>query len=209
MDALLKALAVPVSAAYVPGVRPWFVSESGTCQLYRDVVGGVNVFTFGPTQDWQEWMVDFFALEVPVHQHSQFGPVHLGFWLDIQSSVAKMSAALADLGWPPYYIADHSKGAGEGILAHAQMKAAGHAPLATRAYEPPCVGGPALTAYLTGEDIGWTKTMNATGADLVTQVPDGPTWQHQGVETILRVPDSYGLAQKHEWPAVLAALDAA
>jgi hypothetical protein len=50
--------------------------------------------------------------------------------------------------------------------------------------------------------------MNSTGADIVTQVPDWPEWQQCGTELTLTVPDSYGLAQKHEIPAVLAALGA-
>lgn len=205
IGSLLTALAPPVTAAYAPGAVPWFVSASGTCQVYRSVVDGVNCFTFGPTEDWQEWAVDFMAVRIPVHNHPEFGPVHLGFWEDIQSSMAAVRQVMADLGWPPWYGAWHSKG-NQGVLMAAQFKSEGHPPLGLACYEPPCVGGPDLTLFMEPVPIAWSKTMNATGADIVTQLPDGPGWDHQGQEVILRVPDAYGLAEKHEWPAVLASV---
>ena len=54
--------------------------------------------------------------------------------------------------------------------------------------------------------IGWTKTRNSTGADIITQVPDWPEWGHQGTEMMLVVPDNYGLMEKHIMPHVLDAL---
>jgi hypothetical protein len=204
--ALLRSLTAPVTAAYAPGAAPWFVSESGTCQVYRNLVGDVNCFTFGPTETWQEWVVDFLAVQIPVHNHPQFGPVHLGFWNDIQSSLPVIRNALGSLGWPPYYFASHSKG-NEHILAGAQFTSEGHPPLAMACYEPPCVGGPALTAFLTLVPVAWSKMMNATGADIVTQLPDGSMWEHQGTEVVRRVFDSYGIAKKHEWPAVAEAFE--
>lgn len=206
--ALLKALAVPVTAAYAPDLVPWWVGAGGTCQLYRSVVGDKNVFTFGPTETFQEWMVDFFAVDVPVHAHPLFGPIHLGLWLDSQEAIVTIAATLAGLGWPSFYLADHSKGAGQSILAHAAMMSLARAPLATVAFEPPCVGGPALTRYLAGQTIIYTETHNARGFDLVTDVPPPPAWEHQGERVVLPVPDSFGIAQKHEWPAVLAGVEA-
>ncbi|HTB47032.1 MAG TPA: hypothetical protein VK741_25670 [Acetobacteraceae bacterium] len=210
--ALLRRLAAPVSAAYAAYAAralPWFVSPSGTCQVYRALLGDVNVFSFGPTEDFREWLVDFLALDVPVKLHPSFGRVHLGFWDDMQDALAAITAALSGLGWPPYYFASHSKG-NEHILAGAVLTDSGHPPLAMACFEPPCVAGPDLTAFFQARQVPvlWTKTINATGADIVTQVPDGPAWQHQGVEIMLTVPDSDGIAQKHEWPAVLAALAA-
>jgi hypothetical protein len=209
---LLQLLAPPVTASYAAIAakqKPWFVSESGTCQVFRFLVGDVNCFTFGPTEDWQEWAVDFMAVQIPVHDHPDFGPVHLGFWNDMQSSLVAVRHALADLGWPPWFGAWHSKG-GEGELAAAQLTSEGHPPLALANYETPCVGGPLLTAFFKARNVPifGTTTMNQTGADIVTQIPDGPMWEHQGVQTVLTVPDAYGIAQKHEWPAVLASLGA-
>ncbi len=88
------------------------------------------------------------------------------------------------------------------------MKRRGHAPLATRAFEPPQVGGAVLRDYLAGEDIAWTATVNAHGRDLVTQVPFGPDWCHECDPLLLTVPDCYDAATKHRIPAVLAALGA-
>jgi len=187
---------------------PWFQNPSRTCQVYKSVVLDHPCYTFGPTRTWQEWFVDFLAPDIPNFDHPVLGPVHLGFWNDIATSIDAICADLSALGWPSYLLAGHSKGAGEAIEGHARMQLIEHPPLATRAYEPPCVGTGKLSAFLAAQDIGWTKTVNATGVDLVTQVPHWAEWCHQGVETQLRVPDSDGIAQKHEWPAVLAAVEA-
>ena len=206
--ALLKRLAVPVTAAYAPDAVPWFNGAGKTCQIYRSIVGDLNCFTFGPTETLQEWMVDFFAVQVPVHNHPLFGPIHLGLWLDTQEALVAIATTLASLGWPSFYFADHSKGAGQSILAHAAMVGLERQPLATVAFEPPCVGGPELTRFLAEQAIVYTQTHNANGFDVVTQVPAGPTWEHQGERVVLEVPDSDGVAVKHEWPAVLAAVQA-
>lgn len=206
--ALAQLLIKPVAAAYTPGLVPWFNGAGKTCQVYRSVVGDLNCFTFGPTETWQEWAVDFFAVDVPVHNHPLFGPVHLGLWLDSQEAIVAIAAALASLGWPSYYFADHSKGAGQSVLAHAAMMSLERAPLATAAFEPPCVGGPMLTRFLAGQTIVYTETHNARGFDTVTQVPEGPTWEHQGERIVLQVPDAFGIAQRHEIAAVLAAVQA-
>ncbi|HVC61821.1 MAG TPA: hypothetical protein VND19_15835 [Acetobacteraceae bacterium] len=205
-DPYLLPLARAAAATYVPSAVCWLQNDTRTCQVFRSVVAGHPCFAFGGTQTFREWLVDFLALEVPCFQHADAGPIHLGFYLDIRSAIDAMCVELASLGWPSFLVAGHSKGAGEAVLAHMELKARGHAPLATRAYEPPMVGTAALTRYLAGDDIGWTQTANRAGPDIVTLVPDWPEWEHQGVLMRLLVPDAYGIAQKHEVAAVLVAL---
>jgi predicted lipase len=208
-DELTMVLAPLAAATYRDDGVPSFQNASGTCQVFHTTVNGMNCFTFEGTTDFEEWVIDLLAVEMPIFEHPSYGPVHLGFYLDIKDAVAFMLATLEPLGWPPFYLNGHSKGAAEAQLAHAELKSAGHPPLATRAYEPPRVGGPGLAAFLVGEDIQWTQTYNARGADLVTMVPVGPTWTHVGPPIRLAVPDTYGIAAKHEIPAVLAALQCA
>lgn len=203
-DRYLLPLAQAASAAYT--AVPWFATK--TCQVSRSVVLEYPTYAFRGTDTALEWLVDFMAPDVPFYQHPIVGPIHLGFYLDIRTAVAAIAADLAALGWPSFLLCGHSKGAGEAELAELDMKLLGHPPLAVRAYEPPCVGTAALAKFLADGDHGWTKTVNASGADIVTQVPDWPEWCHYGVETQLRVPDSDGIAAKHEIPAVLAALAA-
>lgn len=205
-DPYLLPLAQAAAATYVPGAVAWYQNDTQTCQVFRSVVADHPCFAFEGTQTFREWLVDFFALEVPFIQHPAAGPIHLGFYLDIRTAVDAIGAELASLGWPSFLIAGHSKGAGEAVLAHMELKARGHPPLATRAYEPPMVGTAALSSYLAIDDIGWTQTANGDGPDIVTLVPDWPDWEHQGMLTRLLVPDAYGIAEKHAVAAVLAAL---
>jgi hypothetical protein len=212
IDPYLLPLA-EASAAYITPDVPWFQNVNGTCQVYFSVVLDHPTFAFGGTRTFNEWIVDFMAPDVPFFQHRSFGPIHLGFWNDIQSSVAAIQAKLASIGNPSFLLAGHSKGAGEVLLAHAALKLAGFPPLATRSYEPPCVGTDELYAgILANDDIAWSQTFNATGSDIVTQVPWWPEWIQPPLPHIrnrLAVPDDYGLAEKHEIPAVLAAIKAA
>lgn len=207
LDPLLLALSVPVGQTY-DGQTPWFQNTTKTCQVYKSVVQDHPCYSFGATRTWEEWLVDFLALELPTHDHQDYGPVHFGFYLDTIDAINAIDADLASLGRPSFYVAGHSKGASESLLAHAEFKARGRAPLGSRHYEPAMIGGPQMTAWLAGEDIGWTQTFNAQGPDIVTVEPPGWAWEHQGALTRLQVPDTYGFAQKHEIPAVLAAVQA-
>jgi hypothetical protein len=196
LDPLLLPLALASQATYAGG-RPWFVNETNTCQVFKSAVNDHPCYAFEGTSDWQEWIVDFFALDVRFYQHPKAGPVHLGFWLDIADAVRFIAADLISIGRPGFYITGQSKGGGEGVLCHAELKSLGLTPLATRVFEPPKVGTSQLSSYLAGDDIGWTQTFNAEGSDLVTQVPPWPEWCHQGRVTRLQVPDSYGIRAKH------------
>jgi hypothetical protein len=213
-------LCLAAARCYDSSIAPTFQNEERLCHVYQSVVtipgiGEINDFSFEGTSDFEEWVVDFVAGPVLSTQHPQAGPVHAGYLLDVQSVLGDITAAISALGGPPFTISGHSKGAGEAIICTMLLKAAGLSPLATRAFEPPRVGGPELNAYLANDDIVWTRTRNKWGSDLVTLVPAGPlslippsTWLHTGKMTLLTVPDGYNIATKHRIPAVLAAVQA-
>lgn len=203
-DPFLIPLVRAAARTYAPGTMPWFHNRAGTCQVYKSVVLGHPAYTFGATRTFREWMVDFLALDVPTFAHSTAGPIHLGFWLDTIDAIDAINADLAALGRPSFLLGGHSKGAAEAVIAHLELKARGHAPLATRCYEPPMVGTRLLTDYLAGDDLAWTQTHNRAGDDIVTLVPDWPEWEHQGPCARLLVPNGDGIAEKHGIAAVLA-----
>lgn len=206
MDALLFPLANAAGACYVEPPAPTFENELKSCHVYESTVNGHPCFAFEGTTDIQEWIIDFLAIQVPVLQHPVLGWVHMGFWEDIGPCVDDIENRLHELGNPPFYITGHSKGAGEAILCHAALKVRGLTPLATRAYEPPSVGGPVLAQFLAGDDLMWTQTFNREGPDIVTLVPGGPTWSHDGQCQRLVVPDNYDVATKHRIPGVMTGL---
>lgn len=219
IDQFLLPLCRAAAACYDPAVAPTFQNAEKLVHVYQSVVtipdGGLRFccFAFEGTTDWEEWIVDFVAGPVPYEQHPDAGMVHAGYLLNVQSVLADIQGAISALGDPPFVICGHSKGAGEAIICHMLLRASGMTPLATRAYEPPRVGGPKLSAYLAGDDVGWTRTTNRWGSDLVTLVPAGPVglegeWEHQGTKTMLTVPDGCGIAEKHKIPSVLAAIQA-
>ena len=209
-DKLLLPLAEAAAACYIPGNQPTWQSSLRLVHVFHSLVkieeAWTNCFAFEGTTDIQEWMVDFFAVQIPVIEHPQLGFVHAGFLLDVQAVIGNIYNKMASLGWPPFYICGHSKGAGEAILCAGLMKAMGHPALATRAYEPPRVGGEILKEYLADQDLAWTQTYNSDGLDLVTLVPEGPSWCHDGTCVRLEVPDSYGIAEKHRIPAVIESI---
>jgi hypothetical protein len=174
--------------------------------VWLSMIDGVHCLAWEGTHTWEEWIVDFMALEVPFFADEVLGPVHLGMMRDVMAVIDPIYTYLASIGLPPYLNCGHSKGAGEAILFHAAMKARGYPPLATRAFEPPQVGGHVLRDYLSGEDIVWTATTNVHGRDLVVQVPFGPTWSHTSDPLLLTVPDSLDIPSKHMMASVLAAL---
>jgi len=204
-DPWLLPLAEAAAATYAGGA-PWYQNDAKTCQVYRSFVEHYPCYAFEGTRTFREWMVDFLAVEVPFFQHPRAGPVHFGFWADIQGAIDAIASDLGKAGYQPFLLCGHSKGGGEAVLAHLELKSQSRTPLATRCYEPPMVGTTELSAYLAGDDIAWTRTRNVHGSDIVTYVPDWPEWDHQGVLTGLVVPDTCGIALKHEIAAVLAAV---
>lgn len=142
-DSLLLPLAYAASGCYKPGVVYAWENDLKLAHLTHTVVNDINTFAFAGTEDWQEWLVDFFAIQVPVANHPQLGWVHEGFLINAQGAVNDyILPALQGLGWPPCYVTGHSKGAGEAVLACGLLRVAGHAPVASRVFEPPRVGGP-------------------------------------------------------------------
>ena len=195
------------AAATYSGSQPWFQNSMNTCQVYKSTILGRPIYSFQGTKSFREWFVDFLALDVPFYQHRIVGPVHLGFWLDTLDAIAAIAADVA-ITKRPFLLTGHSKGAAEAVLAHVELKSRGFYPLATRCFEPPMVGTSQLSTFLASDDIGWTQSFNVHGKDVVTLAPDWPEWEHQGMLTRLQVPDSCGIAQKHEIAAILAAAGA-
>jgi hypothetical protein len=186
-----------------------FQNELRTCHVYQSVIGdSINCFAFEGTTDIQEWIVDFMAALIPVHNHPRIGLVHAGFLLDIEPVIDDIVNKLDELGKPPFYLTGHSKGAGEAILAHAILKDRGYPPLATRVFAPPMIGTAMVANFLAGEDIVWVQTWNSHGDDIVTMVPGGPFWSQCGRRLRLQVSDAYDIATKHKMPAILMALRA-
>lgn len=207
MDPLLLPLAQAAAACYAPGVVYSWETPRKLVHVLASQVNGVLTFAFAGTLSFNEWLIDFLVAQEPDFEHDQLGWVHAGFLQDAQAAVdAYIAPTLAAAGWPAFYLAAHSKGSGEAVLAHGILKAMGHPPAATRAFEAPRCGGATLTAYLADQNVVWTQTFNAEGDDIVTKVPFGPTWEHCGAPVRLRVPDDLDLAQKHRTPAVLAAI---
>jgi hypothetical protein len=205
-DALTVALVTEACATYAVGAMPDFQNASKTCHVYHSKVNDVDCFAFEGTQSFNEWLVDFLAIGFEGYCHPVYGEVHLGFHCDIQEAVNWIVDVLDGLGNPPYYLCGHSKGAGEAILAHAQLKSINRPPLATRAYESPRVGKAALAAYLQQDDIQLTQTFNKFGSDLITLVPTEFNWLAVRLPLRLQVPDELTVAQKHLIPAVGLAL---
>lgn len=207
MSDLNFKLATACAGCYA-GATPQWEDALKTVHVYLSEVDGVHTFAFEGTTDWQEWIIDFMALEVPVMGYPFLGPVHLGLMRDVLAVEPRIYQYLRVNGWPPYYVTGHSKGAGEAILFTALMKQQGHPPLACRAFEPPQVGGHVLRDYLSDVDVQWTCTVNGHGRDIVTRVPFGPTWSHVNDPVLLTVPDDYDIGTQHRIPAVIAALSA-
>lgn len=204
-DPLLFPLATAAAGTY-EDTPPQWSDDVDLVHVYLSEVNGTHCIAFEGTTDFQEWLVDFLALEIPVFCHPQLGPVHLGFMRDVMSVAHKIEAYLQSLGWPPYYVTGHSKGAGEALLFHGYMKTIGHPPLATRAYEAPRVGSSIMRDYLAGEDIAQTATHNYHGTDIVTRVPFGFTWCDMREPIELIVPDPDDIPTKHKIPAVIAGI---
>ena len=200
------------AATYDATAIPAFQDDMKTVHVFRSIIDDIPCFSWEGTSSFWEWMLDFLAFRDPF-THAVYGPVHFGLMRDVMAVKAMILADLNSLGNPPYILSGHSKGAGEAILAHAEMKSLGYPPLATRAFETPRVGTKALWDYLAGEDIQWTATHNRHGTDLVTLVPDDivpmpllSPWMPGPNRLELIVPDTLDIPSKHRIAAVVAAL---
>ena len=202
------ALLAPFAArCYVDSETPVYQNPEKTCHLFHWVEGDLHFWAFaGTLPKIDEWLVDLDAVDQPVHDHPALGPVHLGLWINTNGALGTIISTMSALGWPPFVIAGHSKGAGQAILAHAALKDLGHPPVATRAFEPPRVGSQVLRDYLAADDIVWTQTYNSAGNDPVTILPFWRPFVSLGKVLSLPVPDDADVATKHKIPAVLAAL---
>lgn len=205
-DPLLLPFAQASSACYVAGAAPTFKNAFDTCHCFQSTVNGVVTFAFEGSWDWEVWLTNFAA--VPIITHPRFGPVHSGYLLTIIPVLDQIEAKLRSMGGPPFYLTGHSAGAGEAILAAAQLKYRGLRPEAVRAFEPPVVGSETLWTYLADCNLAWTQTRNDDGSDIVTLVPFGPPWCQAPNKVVLPVPDTLGVVEKHKIPAVLAAISA-
>lgn len=205
---LIQDLAAACAGTY-SGAAPMWEDKDRLVHAYLSEVNGHPCVAWRGTSSFQEWIVDFMALEVPTVADLWAGPVHMGLQHDVESVGPAIYATLLKMGLPPYYNTGHSKGAGEAILFHAYMKSRGYPPIFTMAFEPPQVGGHMLRDYLSEEAVTWSATVNKHGRDLVTQVPFGPTWSHINDPLLLTVSDDYDIPTKHRIPAVIEALAAA
>jgi Lipase (class 3) len=209
----IRLFADVAAATYDPKAVPMWqnVGHLKVVHWFLTDVDGVPTISCEGTNTFWEWIIDFMALKVAFN-HDVYGPVHLGLYHDVMSVIDGVCNYLASKGWPEYYMDGHSKGGGEVLLGHAEMKRRGHPPTATRAFEPPRVGTSALVNYLKDEPIVWTATHNHHGTDLVTLVPSElPLAVLQPYEELdgrmeLAVPDAYDIETKHRIPAVIAAL---
>jgi hypothetical protein len=207
MTAPLLALCAAAAGSY-ENFPPQFTNAAKDIHIFLSEVEGTRCFANEGTQDGLEWLVDFDAIPVPVDGMPQFGDVHQGLRDTVLSVFPAMCSYLALLGWPPFYLVGHSKGAGEVLIEGAMFKAIGHPPLMVAAFEPPMVGGPKLRAWYADIPCVVTQTRNASGPDKVTTVPPAEIWGwlHPAEPTVLIVPDSYDVMTKHRIPAVLAAV---
>lgn len=208
IDDLLLPLAKEAIACYDD--TPSFVweGEGKTSHLRHTIVNDIHTFTFAGTMPTiREWFLDVFAFPVPVMDICQIGDVHAGFAVGAVGAVFEyILPKLAELGYPKFMIAGHSKGAGQAGLAHGILKSLGHSPTATRLFEPPLFGGHLLADLMSSDDVEWTQTYNTYRTDLVTHLPIGPTWKRHKPPIMLPIQDTLDLIDAHKMPAVLDAL---
>ena len=210
IDKYLLPLAQAQNATYSTSAPPEYENFSKTAHVFHRVVCGMNAFIWEGTIDLAEWLQDFNPLEVPDEYDPQIGLVHQPSLDNCRDIVPLLLDKLQSLGWPPFLVCGHSKGAREAPICHALMKAKGHPPLATRLFEPPRPGGRLLAEYIGGDDVRATQTWNVHGTDIFTLVPDGdPLWCPAVTPLRYRVQDSYGIAEKHRMPGVIVGIQGA
>lgn len=207
MPSPLLPYAQACAASYDPHAVAAFTDEAKVVHVFLSEIDGVHCFTFEGTHDFAEWIVDFCCLEVPMFNHAQLGPVHLGMMRDVLAVYRQIEMTLIP-GFVPYDICGHSKGAGEALILAGVMKQLGKPPRKVVALEAPRIGTSIMRDYVADLDITQTATENAHGKDLVTQVPWGPSYVDMRQPLSLRVPDADSIPAKHEIAAVLAAIAA-
>jgi hypothetical protein len=197
-------------ATYDPAAIRFAEDPARLTHLYLSEIDGAPCFAFEGTSDPEEWLWrDFLVIGVGTFEHPAYGPIHDGIAKGAIGILPAITDYLAAGGWPPFALAGHSKGAGEAIIAAAELKRIGRAPRFFAAFEAPHVGGPALRAWLADVAGAETATFNAHGRDLVTMVPwatPALRWESAKDRIALPVPDDLGMADKHRIPAVLGAL---
>lgn len=210
----IRLCAMAAAATYEATAIPAFQDDMRTVHVFRSIINDIPAYSWEGTTDFWEWVLDFLAFRDPF-THKDYGPVHFGLMRDVMAVKAMILADLNSIGNPQYLFIGHSKGGGEVLLAHAEMKSIGYPPLATRAFEPPRVGTKALWDYLAGEDIQWTATHNRHGTDLVTLVPDDivpmpllSPWVEGANRMEIVVSDALDIPNKHRMTAVLSGLPA-
>jgi predicted lipase len=218
IDPFIIPLAQACAATYMQDSEPMAQGRGERVHVYISMIDNMYVFAFEGTTAWkgrgsfEEWMIDADGIPVPSPDNA-YGHVHQGFLEDVLSVRDPIAEYLAGLGWPPYLLTGHSKGASEATGMHAEMKRIGHPPVATRAFEPARFGGRKFRDYMAGENYAWTRTWDIDSVDPVTTVPWGmqgiPSldfWSHVCDPILLRVPDGSDVPTMHRIPAVLDAL---
>jgi Lipase (class 3) len=205
-DPITLLLAGPAAACYAAGAVPTWQNPGKTCQVFHSLTGGLDTFMFRGTETAAEWFQDFNPLTAVDAADPDIGWVHAPSLNNVREVLPFITATLAAKGWPPFYLAGHSKGARELPIAHALLKHAGHAPLASRGFEPPRAGGSKLADYLATENIVGTQTYNACGDDIVTLAPAGFGWEPSFRDLRVQVSDALGFVQKHIMTGVISGL---
>lgn len=116
-------LALACEATYSGATPTW---GTDVTHAYLSKVNGVNVVAFEGTTDLTEWMIDFDALPLDTDTffHVHLGPVHAGWWNDVNSIADKIIADLQVLE-SPIACTGHSKGAAEALIFAALAKTRG------------------------------------------------------------------------------------
>lgn len=198
-DPLLLSLAKPALDCYAAGANFVWQGEDKTSHLLHTVVNDILTFTFEGTSDLKEWVLDAFAVPLPVPGVPEVGDLHVGFSIGTLDAIQKyIFPTLSALGFPPFYLSGHSKGAAQAGQAHVILKSMGHCPLATRLYEPPLFGGEKAAELMQGDDVEWTQTFNSGRPDIVTTLPMGPSWKRHKSPIRLQVSDTLDLIEMHK-----------
>ena len=196
-----------MSDIYADDSKPTWTSLTKTVHVFvRQHPDGTTVIAHEGTTDWQEWLVDLLAAEIPFSQDPELGPVHAGMAAEVETVADEIASYVSNL--PKYYLLGHSKGAGEALIQAGAQKKRGHPPSKVIAFEAPRIGTAQMRAYLADIDITQTITQNVHGKDVITQIPVGPTYVDMREPIILAVSDSLDIAAKHRIAGVIAGLAA-
>jgi hypothetical protein len=205
-DPTTLLLAGPALACYAADAVPTWQNPSKTCSVFHSITGGLDTFMFRGTETWQEWFQDFDPSTEVDADDPDIGWVHAPSLDNVREVLPLICTWLAAKGWPQFYLAGHSKGAREVVVAHALLKHIGHPSLATRGYETPRPGGSKLADYVANDNISGTQTHNSSGFDVVTLAPAGFGWEPAFRNILVQVPDNLSFVQKHIMSGVVLGL---